>query len=47
MRIEANLHENMVVDAGRLLQIRLNINATLRYDNVDFMAFAVKPVEGS
>ena len=43
----ASLDEDVVINTGRLLQRWLNVEAALRYDDVNFVAFAMEPVEGS
>jgi hypothetical protein len=44
---EPNLCQDVVVDTWRLLQGRINIKTALRYNNKDFVAFAMEPVESS
>ena len=46
-RSEPNLCQDVVVDTWRLLQGRINIKTALRYNNKDFVAFAMEPVESS
>jgi hypothetical protein len=43
----ANLHQYVVINTGRLLKSWINIDAELRYNNIDFMSFTVEPVESS
>ena len=45
--MKTGLDEDMVINTGGLLQRGLDIKAALRYDDVNFVAFAMKPVEGS
>jgi hypothetical protein len=43
----ASLDEDVVINTRRLLQRWLNVEAALRYDDINFVAFAMEPVEGS